>query len=118
MKWFIGKQEYERAKLNAYHLGKEHGLEEGRLVGKQEYEKIAKARGIPSGNDECTLGIYNPPPPKPMTRAEAMKLVRESMTRTNIVADMVGTDTNGGFGDSWALGQVLVLEALGVLKVS
>ncbi len=53
-----------------------------------------------------------------MTRAEAMKLVREAMTRTNIVADTVGTDINGGFGDSWALGQVLVLEALGVLKVS
>lgn len=104
MKWFVSGKKYERDVLKAYNQGKENGRQDARWEADGQAEKAAAST-----------------PQYIMTRAEAMKLVREAMKRTDIVANTVGRSfvaTGGGFDDAWALGQVLVLEALGALKVS
>lgn len=52
----------------------------------------------------------------PYDRAATVKKVREGMTRASTVGGVVGKySTSGGWDDDWALGMVLVLEALGII---
>lgn len=57
--------------------------------------------------------------PKEINRIEALKKMREAIRTTQIVSSAVGGPTmDGGFGDEWALGFVLQLEALGLIKLT
>jgi hypothetical protein len=54
--------------------------------------------------------------PKKIDKAEAMKKVRTAIGKTNTVVDVVGQSMDGGYGDAWALGFLLQLEAIGLIE--